>query len=86
MLTYLVLVVLRALVRADGPNPLGLIPFLVLAALVPVAVLVLRGAWRRARAAALAEAGAPWGATPTPAEPPRRHRGFTGEEQPPTRW
>lgn len=81
--TYLAIVVVRALVRPDGPNPLGLVPFLLLAALVPLAVVVLRAAWRRSRAEATLEHGPT--ASPEPLEI-RHHRGLSGEDRPPTRW
>ncbi len=80
---YLLAVVVRALTRTDGPDPRGVIPFLVLAAVVGVALPVLRGVWRRARAEAAEERAA--GAVPAH-EAPRRHRGLSGEETPPTRW
>ena len=80
VVTYLVLVVVRALVRAD---PRGIIPFLTLAAVVGVAFLVLRAVWRRAIRASAAETEA---ASPSEPEEPRRHRGLSGEETPPTRW
>lgn len=89
VVTYLVLVVVRRLTGPGGPDPLGLIPFLTLAAVVPLAYLVLRTVWRRALrdAAAQHEADAQHDPTVDPTVPPPRHRGLSGEAgPPPTRW
>lgn len=84
VVAYLVLVVVLRLTGPDGPNPWGIIAFLTLAAVVPVALLVLRAVWRRAISAAVAEREAASG--PSAPDPQQRHRGFSGEESPPTRW
>lgn len=90
VVTYLLLVVLRALTGSEGPNPLGLVPFLLLCGAVAAGAAVLLWAWRSARVAArVSERPAPLhpaAAAPAPLAPPSRHRALTGEEPPPTRW
>ncbi|MGV8977546.1 MAG: hypothetical protein ACOH17_05830 [Cellulomonas sp.] len=77
---------------ASGPtNPLAIIPFLALAALGVLASVVLRRMWRHSFAArpVTLRLDPDTGEFVDPAaaeEPPRRHRTFTGEAQPPQRW
>jgi len=88
---YLAYAVVRTLTGSDGINPFGLIPFLLLLALAASARRTLGHAWRRSFAARPVTQSL----DPTPGEvfgipeldrPPGRHRGLSGEEQPPTRW
>lgn len=88
---YLAYAVVRALTGSEGINPFGLIPFLLLLALAASARRTLGHAWRRSFAARPVTQSL----DPTPGEvfgipeldrPPGRHRGLSGEEQPPTRW
>ena len=88
---YLAYLVVRALTGGEGPNPFGLIPFLLLLALAASAWRTLGRAWRRSFAARPVTQSL----DPTPGEvfgipeldrPPDRHRGLSGKDRPPTRW
>ena len=88
---YLAYAVVRALTGSEGINPFGLIPFLLLLALLASAWISVRPAWRRSFAARPVVQSL----VPTPGEvfgiseldrPPTPHRGLSGEDQPPTRW
>jgi len=88
---YLALATGAALLTEGGPDPVGLIAFLLLAAALAVSWNVLGRLWRRSFAARPVTLST----DPTPGEvygmpglddPPRPHRGLSGEEQPPTRW
>ena len=83
--------VVRSLTGGEGINPFGLIPFLLLLALAASAWRTLGHAWRRSFAARPVTQSL----DPTPGEvfgipeldrPPDRHRGLSGQDQPPTRW
>ncbi len=91
ILLYLALATAGALLQPGGPNPLGVIAFLLLAGALLVSWRVLSRLWRRsyeARPVTLST-------DPTPGEiygmpelddVPKPHRGLSGEEKPPTRW
>lgn len=81
---YLIALVVKALVGDDQPDPLGMIPYLLLVAYLPVAVIVLRKAWRRAIRSAreAAEAELP----PMMESLSPRNTALSGEDEPPRRW
>lgn len=82
VVAYLTTVVVLRLTGPEGVNPLGVIPFFTLIVVVVVAVVTLRGAWRRA----LESARAAEEARPVVEDTPRPHRGLSGEDPPPRRW
>jgi hypothetical protein len=88
---YLLLLCVVALNVGGVPDRRGMIVFIWLVAVIAIAVPALRAVWRQAGAArrdaqddARRAAGLPVveGAN----EPPRGHRGLTGQDEPPTRW
>lgn len=85
---YLTFVVVRALVGSEGVNPLGLVPFLLLCVHLALGRLVLGHAWRNVSATRKAEEALDptLERVPQLEEPPRFHRGLSGEDEPPTRW
>lgn len=87
-LTYRTVLALGAEGEARRP---GLIAFVALGALAYTAWRVVVPAWRRSWASrptvlALDPTPGQIYGIPELDEPPRRHRGLTGEDEPPTRW
>jgi hypothetical protein len=80
---------IRSLPTGGPPNPLGMIPFVMLCVLVTVGWRAIRDPWRRCRAArpltqrldpVSGEIVTDADATPGP------HRGLSGLDEPPKRW
>lgn len=81
---YLIAVTTRALVGEDRPNPFGMVPYLLLCAYLPVAVLILRRVWRRAIRSAREAAEADQPPMTEPLSP--RNTALSGEDELPRRW
>lgn len=80
---------IRALPIGRPPNPLGMIAYVLLCVVAAAAWKVLRPAWRRVGAARRAHQDALTSAAGGPSVldvPPARHRGLSGQEEPPNRW
>ena len=88
---YLLLLCVAALNIGGVPNRFGMIAYVLLVAVVAMAVPALRAVWRQAGAARREEdddarrsAGLP--VVDGADEPPRPHRGLSGMDEPPRRW